>query len=268
MIFFDSHCHLDLLAKKLDLNQVVINCKNNQINRILMPGISKNNWSEIKQIANGYSDQTLKLDYAFGLHPYFIAEHDIQTDLTELETQLKRDKFVVAVGEIGLDNFVAKQMDNHKQQEILLIEQLKLAQAYHLPVIIHHRQSIDKICQLIREQKFEYGGVVHAFSGSQQQAKNLIELGFKLGIGGIITYPRANKTRQVVKTFGCEHFLLETDAPDMPLNGRQGQVNSPEYLIEIFNQLVALKSMPAEQLSRVLWQNTLDCFPKLKGITA
>ncbi len=263
MIFFDSHCHLDLLSKKLELIQVLSQCEKNQVKRILMPGISKNNWTELKKLKNKYSDTHCRLDYAFGLHPYFINEHIIDADLFALETAIQQDDTCIAVGEIGLDNFVAKQQGNAKQQAALFIEQLKLAQHHRMPIIIHHRKSIDTICQIIRAHHFEYGGVVHAFSGSIEQAYRLIELGFKLGIGGTITYSRATKTREVVRKLDSSHFLLETDAPDMPICGRQGQSNSPAFLPEIFEVMAQLKSTDKSQLSQILWQNTFDCFPRL-----
>ncbi|WAJ71157.1 TatD family hydrolase [Catenovulum adriaticum] len=264
MIFFDSHCHLDLLAEKLDLLQELNKCKKSKVKRILMPGVKKDNWGKLKNIQQVYSSSACKLDYALGLHPYFMPQHQFEADLSELESSLAGDSNCIAVGEIGLDfSLPDTGASAHQNQISLFYQQLKLAKQAKLAVIIHHRKSIDKISHFVKQAHFDYGGVVHAFSGSEQQAKKLIDLGFKLGIGGTITYPRAKKTRQAIANVDAEHLLLETDAPDMPINGRQGQVNSPVFIIETFNELARLKKIDKTELSDKLWQNTFDCFARL-----
>lgn len=264
MIYFDSHCHLDLLAEKLDLVQELNKCKKSKVKRILMPGVTKNNWGRLKKIQQAYSSPACKLDYALGLHPYFMSRHQFEIDLSELESNLADDQHCIAVGEIGLDfSLPDTGASAHQNQISLFYQQLKLAKQAKLPVIIHHRKSIDKISHLVKQAHFDYGGVVHAFSGSEQQAKKLIDLGFKLGIGGTITYPRAKKTRQTIANVDAKYLLLETDAPDMPINGRQGQANSPVFIPEIFAALAHLKQWDKAELNHQLWQNTFDCFARL-----
>lgn len=264
MIFFDSHCHLDLLSEKLNLIQALNQCKKNQVKRILMPGTQQNNWGRLKQIQQNYSDDACRLDYALGLHPYFISQHQFEADLAELELNLTQDKNCIAVGEIGLDFSLPDTGPTaHNNQISLFYQQLMLAKQAKLAVIIHHKKSIDKISQLVKQAHFDYGGVVHAFSGSKQQAKKLLDLGFKLGIGGTITYPRASKTRETIANLDTAHLLLETDAPDMPINGKQGQANSPAFIPEIFTELAKLKKVEEAELNAQLWKNTFDCFERL-----
>jgi TatD DNase family protein len=174
------------------------------------------------------------LEFALGIHPYFISsatEDDLQT-LSDLVQ--KHRQSVVAVGEIGLD--FASAENNPKQIEFFE-QQLSIANNYNLPVIIHHRKSHNELIRILKNTPVNKGGVVHAFSGSMFEAKTYIGLGFKIGVGGTITYQRAGKTRDVIRQLPIESLLLETDAPDMPIYGRQGQRNSPAFLPEILQSL-------------------------------
>ncbi|MER2492824.1 TatD family hydrolase [Catenovulum sediminis] len=261
MKFFDSHCHLNLIAEKMPIDQVLSRALKNRVKRILVPAINQPSWQDLIKLKKQYA----QLDIAFGLHPYFLKKSHYTDDLLQLEQLLSANENSVAVGEIGLD-FSAHILDSvvDKQKQIdIFYQQLMLAKQVNLPVIIHHRQSIDNICQLVRQAHFDCGGVVHAFSGSFQQAKKLVDLGFKLGVGGTITYERAQKTRAAVEQIPSEHLLLETDAPDMPICGRQGEINLPEYLPEIFKVLQQIKKTDATQLAEILWQNTFNCLPTL-----
>ena len=135
-----------------------------------------------------------------------------------------------------------------------------MAKQFQLPVILHHRKSHDIILRQLRQYQLPKGGVIHAFSGSYQQAMQYIQLGFKLGVGGTITYERAVKTRAVMAKVPLDALVLETDAPDMPICGRQGQRNSPEYLPEILAVLALLRHEPIEQITQVLWATTCALF--------
>jgi TatD DNase family protein len=137
----------------------------------------------------------------------------------------------------------------------VFLDQLELAQSLRLPVVLHHRQSHNELIRLIKHHKFSRRGVIHAFSGSYQIAKTYIELGFYLGIGGTITYPRGKKTRDAIADIPLEYLLLETDAPDMPLCGFQGQRNSPTQLPIIAEALATLKHIDVEQVARVTSAN-------------
>ncbi|WP_017445000.1 TatD family hydrolase [Gayadomonas joobiniege] len=261
MKFFDSHCHLDLLAKKTDLVSVLAQAKQAGVDRFIVPATTRKSFFQLKNLKKLYPQQ---VELAFGLHPYFLSEH-APSDLSELESELIRNPNIIAVGEIGLDFSpqCAPCLTSKNRQLDLFVSQLKLAKTYQLPVILHHRKSIDVLCKYIKQIDFQYGGVLHAFAGSLQQAEQLVELGFKLGVGGTITYTRAQKTREVIAKIDSEHLLLETDAPDMPICGRQGQLNQPAYLTEIFAHLVKLKSKDKHELAAQLYANTQQTFTKL-----
>ena len=264
MKFFDSHCHLDLLAAKVPLASVYELAQKSNVQAMLVPATTRVSWQAI----DGLLSNSAKLYKSYGFHPYFLAQHKLAEVGDLLSDKLQQaDKTCVAVGEIGLDySPVVCSNQQVKQRQIhLFLQQLEVASQFNKPVIIHHRKSIDDICKYLKQQKFQYGGVVHAFAGSAQQAKNLIDLGFYLGIGGTITYSRANKTQQAIQTVGVDNLLLETDSPDMPIFGKQGQPNQPGFLPEIFTALHTLFANNSnykspELLAEKLWDNTHSCF--------
>lgn len=189
----------------------------------MVPGVSRRQWSKLLALKLSYEN----IFIGIGLHPYFMTEH-VKDDLGHLEKFLSEHRPLInAVGEIGLDNV---QNSNFEEQHFYFKAQLILAQEWQLPVIIHHRKSHNQTIQLLKQLNFTNGGVIHGFSGSDQIAQVYVDMGFKLGIGGTITYPRANKTLQAIKSVGLEHLVLETDSPHMPLNGQQGKRNSPENI--------------------------------------
>lgn len=243
----DSHCHLDFDDFDSDREQVISACLSKNITNILIPGVSPKHWD--KQIALCHKHQELIL--ALGIHPYFLTDCEEQS-LQRLDNVLADNKgSVVAVGEIGLDFHLSKQVDGPSEvlQQSVFEKQLALAENYKLPVIVHHRQSHNHIIRLLKASKFEQGGVIHAFSGSRQEAESYIDMGFLLGVGGMITYERASKTRQTICGVGLEHLLLETDSPDMPLSGFQGQRNNPIKVVDVAQSLAELKGISAQQVS-------------------
>ena len=161
-------------------------------------------------------------------------------------------------GEIGLDLFGDD--PQFERQQWLLDEQLKLAKRYDLPVILHSRRTHDKLAMHLKRHDLPCTGVVHGFSGSLQQAERFVQLGYKIGVGGTITYPRASKTRDVIAKLPLASLLLETDAPDMPLNGFQGQANRPEQAARVFDVLCELRREPADEIAQALLNNTYTLF--------
>ena len=193
-----------------------------------------------------------QLRFALGLHPYFLKSFESLhfVELSQLLNQFQ-DK-VLAVGEIGLDTHIDV---DWKLQLQVFEQQLLIAEERMLPVILHHRNSHNELIRTLKAKKFTQGGIVHAFSGSVEVAKTYIDLGFKIGVGGGITYSRASKTRNTLAQLPINCLVLETDAPDMPLMGKQGQRNSPEYLPEIFESLLSLRTETKQQLLQACYQN-------------
>ncbi len=171
---------------------------------------------------------------------------------------LAQQQNVVAVGEIGLDLY--RDDPQFARQERFLDAQLQLAKRYDLPVILHSRRTHDKLAMHLKRQDLPRTGVVHGFAGSLQQAERFVRLGYKIGVGGTITYPRASKTRDVMARLPLDALLLETDAPDMPLKGFQGQPNRPEQAARVFDALCELRPEPAEVIADTLYRNTITLF--------
>lgn len=239
----DSHCHLDFQQFDKDRKQVLENARAKGIEHILIPGTQAQGWQKQFHLAAQFSELSL----ALGIHPYFL-QNASESDLIKLSDLLaQQPDSVVAVGETGLD--FAVDIDKEKQQ-VFFECQLDLATKYALPVILHHRRSHNAIIRTLKRKHVSRGGVIHAFSGSLQEALSYIEMGFLLGVGGTITYPRASKTRKVVSQIPLQHLVLETDAPDMPIYGHQGERNSPIYLQDVLRVLAELRNEPLKEIER------------------
>lgn len=252
-MLIDSHCHLDLEQFDNDREQVLNACCIDGIRAIVNPGVSSYGWGKILLLAQQYP----LIKPAIGLHPCFIHDHD-KNDVTKLDELVANENNIIAIGEIGIDLFIDNQ-DLEKQQWYFAA-QLDVAQKYGLPIIIHARKSHDLILKTIRQQKFTCGGTVHAFSGSLQQANVFIDLGFKLGFGGTITYERARKTRRILQQIPFESIVLETDAPDMPPINTQGIRNTPTNLRGILRCAAELLDIPPEQLEQITTENCKQIF--------
>jgi TatD DNase family protein len=246
----DTHCHLDVTDFDSDRDSVLERCCAAGISRIIIPGIESKTWAKLLRLCNEH----VGLYPALGLHPLFIGQHQ-QSDLDMLDTLLSTTA-VVAVGEIGLD-FYAKEADQnqHQEKQLMFFEaQLVLAKNYNLPVILHVRKAHDQVLQLLKKIKVK-GGFCHAFNGSLQQAEKYIELGFKLGFGGTLTYPNSTKIQQLAKSLPLEAIVLETDAPDMVVESHRGERNSPEYITE---SLAALAKIRGEDISVIAEQTSIN----------
>ena len=249
-MFTDSHCHLDFIEFDACRDELIQRCATLNINRFIIPGITAKRWPRVLELCQKYSNALPCL----GLHPWWIAKAT-ENDLLLLE-QLINQHDLAAVGEIGIDGAI----DNIEKQTDYFVKQLYIAKKHSLPVVIHHRKSHHLIVPELKKANLEKGGVIHAFSGSYQQAKAYIDMGFKLGIGGTITYPRAIKTIKTVKKLPLDSILLETDAPAMPLEGFQGEINSPEKIVDVFQQLCSIREESPEILQQAIEQNLQQTF--------
>ena len=262
---FDTHCHLDLPELAAELPAFLAAALDAGVRRILVPAVEAARWHGLLQLHQQTSK--LKLEVALGIHPWW-AESASEAQLDLLAKLLQTESGVCAVGEIGLD-FALVRTDEistqqmHQWQQTIFSAQLVLAAKAGKPVVLHHRKSQPALLAELKRQQFSQGGILHAFSGSQAQAYAFLDLGFKLGIGGTISYERAQKTRDTVKKLPLEALVLETDAPAMPLAGFQGQVNTPAQLGLVFQQLCILRSEAPAVLAEALWQNSLSAL-KLK----
>lgn len=255
--FIDTHCHFDFPPFSGDEIASLQRAADAGVGKIIIPATEAENFTRVLALA----EQFAPLYAAVGLHPIVVERHD-DGSLAALEAVLAaKPKKLVAIGEIGLDLYRDNPQFEH--QAFLLDEQLRLAKRYDLPVILHSRRTHDKLAMHLKRHNLPRTGVVHGFSGSLQQAERFIQLGYKIGVGGTISYPRASKTREVMAALPLEALILETDAPDMPLNGFQGQPNRPERIADVFSNLCSLRSESPEQIAQTLYNNTYALFLNL-----
>ncbi|VEC01003.1 Uncharacterized deoxyribonuclease YjjV [Cedecea lapagei] len=252
--FYDTHCHFDFPPFSGDEARSIELAAEAGVRKIIVPAVEAGRFDRILALAQNYP----ALYAAIGLHPIVIEKHD-EAGLAALEDRLRQKPAkLVALGEIGLDLY--REDPQFDRQEFILGEQLKLAKRYDLPVLLHSRRTHDKLALHLKRHNLPRTGVVHGFAGSLQQAERFVAMGYRIGVGGTITYPRASKTREVMARLPLSSLLLETDAPDMPLNGWQGQPNRPERAAKVFESLCQLRSEPAETIANALKKNADELF--------
>lgn len=247
----DSHCHLDFSEFDNDRDEIVASCRVQGVTRMIIPGVTRDTWDRLLECCKRYEG----LYPALGLHPYFLREHK-DSDLIELAGYVRRFS-PVAIGEIGLD-YAIKDLDRQMQIKYFS-QQLKLAGELSLPVIIHARKAHDDVLSLLRQYRINRG-IIHAYSGSEDQAMRYIELGFMLGFGGAMTWNRSTRLQSLAANLPLESIVLETDAPDMPPEGHQGKRNSPQYLPGIMARFCQLRYESCEKIAMQLTQNVNKTF--------
>ncbi|WP_028468086.1 TatD family hydrolase [Neptunomonas japonica] len=243
----DSHCHLDFPVFDAIRQQLVQSAQAAGVSHFVIPAVTYKDFQRVIDTASLYPH----VSFALGLHPCFMQEHQL-SDLEKLAEYIESQP-VCAVGEIGLD-FYLEGFDSVAQIS-LLKAQLKIAKEHQLPVLLHVRKAHDIMLKMLREMSFDEGGIVHAFSGSAVQAERYIQMGFKLGFGGVVTYPRANKIRHLAKTLPLNSIVLETDSPDMRLYGRQGEPNQPKYIVDVLKEVAGLRPESIETIAAITTAN-------------
>jgi TatD DNase family protein len=251
MELIDSHCHLDDDRYDDCREQVIARAALAGVTRMIIPATTANRWEKIKQVCADHDG----LYPAYGLHPMFIEQHQV-SHLRELDEWLEREQ-PIAVGECGIDFFHSR--IDEKWQRQLFLEQLQLANSHRLPLIVHVRKAMDEVIGLLRKHA-RYGGVVHSFAGSQQQALQLHDLGFKLGIAATVGFERARKLRAVVAAIPDDALLLESDAPDQPGAAHRGQLNQPAFIVEHLQTMAELRQSAVADLAATLNHNASQLF--------
>lgn len=229
---------------------------------IVIPAVEQGNFQIVASLAAANPN----CSYALGIHPIFVPqarEEDLSL-LREAARVAVDDPRFVAIGEIGLDFFIPQLKDGalREKQEFFYAEQLKIARDVGLPVLLHVRRSQDTVLKHLRRIRVT-GGIAHAFNGSFQQAQTFIDLGFKLGFGGAMTFPRALQIRRLATTLPLDAIVLETDAPDISPAWLHPQRNSPEQLPSIGEALAELRGMDAEEIAKATTRNALAAMPRL-----
>jgi len=250
-MWIDSHCHLDAPEFDADRAEVIARARAAGVGLLVIPAVSPATFATARDAA-----QQCNGVYALGIHPLYVDEvpDDAVAQLADALQRWHDDPRLVAVGEIGLDGFVAGwQNPAHRaRQEDIYAAQLALAAKHGLPVILHVRRSADVLLKHLRRCRDAgrpvMGGIAHAFNGSPQQARAFMDMGFKLGFGGAMTFERALQIRRLAAELPAEALVLETDAPDIPPAWLNGSRNTPAELPRIAAVLAELRELPVAEL--------------------
>ncbi len=273
-MLIDTHCHLDAAEFDTDRAGVADAASRAGVELIVVPSVERANFGAVASVCRDHPGCRA----AYGIHPMYV-EHARESDLDALRETIQREH-PLAVGEIGLDRYVEPR--DEPRQELYFAAQLQLARDAGLPVLLHVRRAIDPVLKQLRRCRVR-GGIAHAFNGSRQQAEEFIKLGFKLGFGGAMTFPRANRIRELAATLPLDAIVLETDSPDMPpewlaapaapadgagrqAGGARSEVsarNTPDQLPRIAQTLADLRGIPVQAVAEATTTNASAALPGL-----
>lgn len=254
--FIDTHCHFDASAFQNDRDAEYARAIEAGVALQIVPAVSRDNFDAVEAVCDRYPGCLP----AWGLHPMLLDVHRPE-HLEALRAQIERQR-PVAVGEIGLDLFVSH-LDFAAQQSYY-VEQLRIAREFDLPVLLHCRRANDMILKSLRKIRVR-GGIAHAFNGSPQQAGEFIKLGFKLGFGGALTWPRALNLRRLAVDLPLDSIVLETDSPDIPPVWIGRGRNAPGELPRIAGVLAELRGIDVAALRDITTRNAFDVFGRVSG---
>jgi TatD DNase family protein len=263
-MWIDTHCHLDAHEFGGESLAVAGRAGDAGVGMIVIPAVDRHNFAVVAQLAR----EAPNASYALGIHPIYVpnaSEDDLAIMRQAVEAALADPRFV-AVGEIGLDYFIPMLCEPamREKQEHFFREQLRIARDFELPVLMHVRRSQDQILKHVRQIR-PAGGIAHAFNGSFQQAQTFIDLGFKLGFGGAMTFTRALQIRRLAATLPLDSIVLETDAPDISPAWIHPARNSPEYLPAIGTVLAELRGTSLTSVREATTANAVAALPRLSG---
>ena len=268
--WIDTHCHLDAAEFSADAAAVRSRAAAQGVFHCVLPAVEVGNFAAVRELAHRHGDS-----YALGIHPLCTgraATEDLDR-LDEALTGARDDPRLVAVGEIGLDYFVAGL--DAARQELFYGKQIALARKHGLPVVLHVRRSADGLLKHLRRSGVT--GIAHAFNGSLRQAQEFARLGFRLGFGGTLTYERALQVRRLATQLPLDALVLETDSPDIPPHwlyrtaqqraaGQAQGRNEPGELPRIAGVLAELRRLGPEELAQATTRNAIAALPKLAGL--
>ncbi len=254
MILTDTHTHLYSEQFKEDIDEVVQKAIKLGITRFFLPNIDSGYTNALLALAKKYPDNMFRM---MGLHPCSV-KADYQQELEHVEKMLSAHQ-VVAIGEIGIDLYWDKTF--FKEQQAAFRYQIRLAKTNNLPFVIHCRDAFDEIFEILDEENDEnMRGIFHCFTGNLEQAQKIINYGgFKLGIGGVVTFKNAGLDK-VVEQLDLAHLVLETDAPYLAPVPYRGKRNESAYLIEIATKISSLKQVSLEEVASITTKNSIEVF--------
>lgn len=248
MNFTDTHCHLADPALRENLPHILAAARKAGVKRFIVPATRPQDWQDVADLAEMPSGHGIRV--AFGIHPWF-SDGIAEQDFAGLEAVLARYPGAW-VGEIGLDFYDKTQTQQQREQQIQVFSrQLEIAQTLRRRVIIHNLKAAADIAAAVKQTGFSQGGIVHAFSGSAEEARVLAKLGFKIGIGSLLLNPNARKIRETLKALNDTDFVLETDSPFMLKN----EINTPANIPPIAGIVAEIRSTSVAEIAKVTERN-------------
>ncbi len=256
MRLIDTHTHLDFPDFAADRSEVLARSRQAGVERIVVLGVAQDNWQRLWDLVQNETG----LYAAFGLHPVYLNQHHPQhlLALRDWLQRLQGHAKLCAVGEFGLDYYLPE-LDRPQQQTLFEV-QLALAVDFNLPALLHVRRSHAAVIATLKRFGLARGGIIHAFAGSYEEAREYLRLGFRLGFGGAATWPQALRLRKVLAQLPLDALVLETDAPDMAPAMYPQQRNSPHHLPQICSALAEVLGISNEELAQHSSRNACELF--------
>ncbi|MEZ5196918.1 MAG: TatD family hydrolase [Bacteroidales bacterium] len=253
MFLIDTHTHLYLNAFDPDRKEVVKQAVKQGVKYMLLPNIDGSSIEGMLQLCEEFPSNCFPM---MGLHPTSVNETFME-ELDSVEHWLKKKKFI-AIGETGIDLYWDKTF--LEEQKIVFSRQLEMAKKYKVPIVVHMRDSFDETYKVVKKYASpDLTGVFHCFTGNEEQARKIIDLNFKLGIGGVVTFKNSGLA-DVVKNVDLKHILLETDSPFLAPAPFRGKRNESAYIKLVAQKLAAIKQLTVDEIAEITTANALDLF--------
>ena len=253
MHFIDTHAHVYAAELTSDLDLVMKNALAIGINKIIMPAIDSSSLDAMLKVEQQFPENCIAM---MGLHPCYVKEN-YKEELKLVEEWIGKRKFI-AIGEIGLDFYWDKTFT--KEQHIVFETQMQWALDLNVPIAIHTRNAMVETIEAVKPfAKKGLRGVFHCFSGSKESAEQIINMGFHLGLGGVLTYKNAG-VAEAVKDIPMEYLVLETDAPYLAPVPYRGKTNEPAFMLEVAKKLAEIKSLPLHEIAAITTSNAEKLF--------
>ncbi|MDR2909855.1 MAG: TatD family hydrolase [Bacteroidales bacterium] len=252
-MLIDTHAHIYLEDFSNDIDNIIQNAYNNNINKIILPNIDSSSVKHLLDLSGAYPHLCFPL---MGLHPTSVNEN-YKKELEIVEYWFDKRKFY-GVGEIGIDLYWDQTF--YKQQQDAFRIQLKIAKSKNIPVVIHTRNSLDIVCNIVKEEQGgSLNGIFHCFSGNLEDAKKIINLGFLIGVGGVITF-KQNSLANVIEKIDLKNIVLETDAPYLTPVPKRGKRNESSYIIYVAHKVAEIYKIPIDKVAEVTTANACSLF--------
>ena len=252
MVLTDTHTHLYLEEFSEDLNEVVNRAFAKKVTRLFLPSICYKHYKSMLNLKNKFPDNIFLMS---GLHPCYVNEN-YEFELDQVKMFIDKND-IVAVGEIGIDLHWKK--DNLDLQINIFKEQIDIANQYNLPVVIHSRESLTEILKVLKNKNVNCGGVFHCFTGNIEDAKQIIDLGFKLGIGGVVTF-KNGKIDKFLNQIDIKNIVLETDSPYLAPTPHRGKRNESSLTDLICKKISEIYQLSYAEVAQITTQNSIEIF--------